>query len=93
MTPHRERGSAAVEVAVTAPLLLLTALGAWYAASGVVAAIEAQEDLRREGLERIGAASAPAGAQLVAVRVERRATPLAGLPALRVAASTEVAGR
>lgn len=93
MSRARQRGSAAVEVAVAAPLLLLTAVGAWYAASGVVAAVDAQEDLRREGLERIGAAAPGLAAGLVPVRVERRATRVAGLPPLRVAASAEVAGR
>lgn len=56
---RRERGSAAIELLAALPLLAALAIVAWYLATSLVAAMDANEALVRAGLDARGPGSGP----------------------------------
>jgi hypothetical protein len=88
--PRRhQRGSAAVELLATIPLLVALAIVSWYLASGLVAAMDANEALVRAGLDETGAS----GARSAQVEATRVVPALGRLPALEVTARARVRPR
>lgn len=83
-----ERGSAAIELLAALPLLGSLAIVAWYLATGLVAAMDANEALVRAGLDARGSPSAS-----VEIHETRAVSAFGRLPGYELAASARVRPR
>ncbi len=85
---HR-RGSATIELLAAIPLLAALAVVSWYLATGLVAAMDANEALVRAGLDADGASNSGT----TAIEVTREVPALGQLPELELTATARVRPR
>lgn len=83
-----EQGSAAIELLAALPLLAALAIVAWYLATGLVAAMDANEALVRAGLDARGSPS-----ESVEIDATRAVSAFGRLPGYELAATARVRPR